>query len=134
MNPELVVDRDVTDVQAALDGQQVRVAFDTTGVAHRLGHIVENGGTIVQVGEIHSANKNKDSQRAERLEALCYRRKIKSVKIELEAKAETVAEASKLIEEGVRAAHGPLFGTKEYIKALIAAEEGASSGKVVLLL
>lgn len=128
------MDRDVADVQAVLEHDLVRVAFDTTGVGHRLRHIVAAGGQIVQVGEVFSADKEKDYQRAERLAGLCRRGKIKAVTVELQAIAETIADAAKFMAEGVRAAHGPLFGVKEYIKALVTAEEGVASGRVVLLL
>lgn len=132
--PELVVDREVGNVETALDGSVVRVAFDTAGAAHRLRHIVAKGGRIVQAGEHKPEARIHGERRGMQLDELCRYRKIAATHVHLQATPARVAEAARIIRQhGVRVPHGPRFGVKEYVRGLVAAEEGVASGKVVFL-
>lgn len=129
-----MVDRDVSNVTTAMDGTAVRVAFDAAGAAHRLRRVVAKGGRIVQAGEHMPQARIHGERRRVQLEELCRSRKVASTHVKLHATPARVAEAARIIRQnGVRVPHGPRFGIKEYVRGLVAAEDGIPSGKVVFL-
>lgn len=92
LQAELVVNRENIDLQDALDGNTVRVAFDTNGASHRLGHVISRGGRILRAGEVGVSDKRKAQRRAEQLAMLCKRKGACALQVELNANGGTVAE------------------------------------------